>query len=218
MSVFDGHEADGKSAEEIEADAALFGPLASSVRSLIDATVLTDSEPADIERAQALITEATALLNRRRMPGPFGVKWNADGSRRSWGNAVVGLRNPIAPPLKVHHHDGLAWAEAEIGAPYEGPPGLVHGGVVALLLDQVLGAAADHAGVPGMTGTLTIRYRKGTRLGPLRVEGRVDRVEGVKTFAVGQVLTGDGMCAEAEGVFVLPKEVRELAEKLGQQR
>ena len=64
-------------------------------------------------------------------------------------------------------------------AAYEGPPGLVHGGVVALLLDQILGGAADHAGVPGMTGTLTVRYRKGTRLGPVRVTARVDRVEGV---------------------------------------
>ncbi|MFT3900151.1 MAG: PaaI family thioesterase [Gordonia sp. (in: high G+C Gram-positive bacteria)] len=215
MSVFEGHRSDPKTPEEIEAEAQLFGPVTQAVRGLIDATVMTDADPADIERARALVDEAAALLNSRRMAAPFGVAWNADGSRRSWGNAVVGLRNPIAPPLVVHHDDGVAWAEAELGPAYEGPPGLVHGGIVALLLDQVLGAAADHAGVPGMTGTLTVRYRKGTRLGPVRAEARVDRVEGVKTFAVGHVQTPDGLCAEAEGIFVLPKEVRDLGEKLG---
>ncbi|QKT07420.1 PaaI family thioesterase [Gordonia sp. X0973] len=215
MSVFDGHEAEVKTAAEVARDAEVLGPLTDSVRSLIDATVMTDADPAEIARALELVTAATELLNRERMPRPFGVKWNADGSRRSWGNAVVGLRNPIAPPLHVRHVDGVASAEATIGPAYEGPPGLVHGGIVALLLDQVLGSAADHAGVPGMTGTLTVRYRRGTRLGPLRVHARVDRVEGVKTFAVGQVETADGVCAEAEGIFVLPREVRELGEKLG---
>ncbi len=215
MSVFEGHQAERKTAEEIAGEAQLYGPLTASVRALIDATVLTDTDPDEIARARALIDEATALLDRSRMPGPFGVRWNSDGSRRSWGNAVVGLRNPIAPPLDVHHQDGLTWAEARLGAAYEGPPGLVHGGVLALLLDQMLGAAADDAGAPGMTGTLTVRYRKGTKLGPVRVEARVDRVEGVKTFAVGHVSTPDGVCAEAEGIFVLPREVRETAEKLG---
>ncbi|MFT4199136.1 PaaI family thioesterase [Gordonia sp. (in: high G+C Gram-positive bacteria)] len=215
MSVFDGHTADAKTPEEIEAEAALFGPLTQSVRALIESTVMTDVDPDDINRARALIDEAAALLDAKRMPGPFGVRWNTDGSRRSWGNAAVGLRNPIAPPLTVRHDDGVAWAEAEIGPAYEGPPGLVHGGIVALFLDQVLGAAADHAGVPGMTGTLTVRYRKGTRLGPIRAQAHVDRVEGVKTFAVGHIETPDGLCAEAEGIFVLPKEVRDLGEKLG---
>ncbi|GAA3039487.1 PaaI family thioesterase [Gordonia defluvii] len=215
MSMLDGHEAERKTREQIEAEAELFGPLTSSVRSLIDATVMTDAAPEHIVRARALVEEAAALLDSRRMSAPFGTKWSADGTRRSWGNAVIGLRNPIAPLLEVAYEDGLASAEADLGAAYEGPPGLVHGGVVALLLDQILGGAADHAGVPGMTGTLTVRYRKGTRLGPVRVTARVDRVEGVKTFAVGRVHTADGLCAEAEGIFVLPREVRDMVAEMG---
>ena len=81
----------------------------------------------------------------------------------------MGLRNPIAAPLQVFPEDGFVRAQANMGAAYEGPPGVVHGGMVALLLDQVLGAAAFYAGVPGMTGTLTIRYRAATRLGPVRL-------------------------------------------------
>ena len=44
---------------------------------------------------------------------------------------------------------------------YEGPPGAVHGGIVAAYLDEVLGgAAAQAAGKPAVTGELTVRYVK----------------------------------------------------------
>jgi acyl-coenzyme A thioesterase PaaI-like protein len=44
---------------------------------------------------------------------------------------------------------------------YEGPPGAVHGGIVAAYLDEVLGgAAARAAGRPAVTGELTVRYVK----------------------------------------------------------
>ena len=105
-------------------------------------------------------------------------------------------------------HDGV-WAEFELGPQYEGPPTLVHGGVSALILDQILGEAAAAAGKPGMTGTLTIRYRRATPLGALRGEAKVDRVEGIKTYAVGQISDAEGVTVEAEGVFILPKWARE---------
>ena len=54
---------------------------------------------------------------------------------------------------------------------YEGPPGCVHGGVIALVFDELLGAANIAAGSPGMTGTLTIRYREPT---PIRTEIRLE--------------------------------------------
>jgi hypothetical protein len=56
-----------------------------------------------------------------------------------------------------------------------------------------------------VTGTLTLRYELRTRLGPLRVEARVDRVEGAKTYAVGHIATSDGVTVRAEGVFIHPR-------------
>jgi hypothetical protein len=47
----------------------------------------------------------------------------------------------------------------------------------------------------------------GTRLGPLRAEARVDRVEGAKTFAVGHLSTPDGVTVRAEDVFIHPRTV-----------
>ncbi|OPX15129.1 hypothetical protein B1964_11515 [Gordonia sp. i37] len=122
-----------------------------------------------------------------------------------------GLRNPVAPPVVVHHDGDLAFAEFELGPAYEGPAGLVPGGMVAAVLDQLLGSAAEHAGHPGMTGTLTVRCRQGTALGPIRAEARLDRVEGVKSIATGRILTADGVTAEAEGIFILPRWARDAA-------
>ena len=93
-----------------------------------------------------------------------------------------------------------------LGAAYEGPPGHVHGGVCALILDHVLGATAHQPGKPAVTGTLTLRYLRGTRLGlPLRASARVDRTEGAKTFAVGRISDADGATVQAEGIFIHPR-------------
>ncbi len=69
----------------------------------------------------------------------------------------------------------------------------MHGGVVALVLDQVFGEAAAAGGSPGMTGTLTLRYQRNTPLGDAcSAEAWVDRVEGVKTIVKGEMRDADG--------------------------
>jgi hypothetical protein len=71
-----------------------------------------------------------------------------------------------------------------------------------------LGEAAGAGGKPGMTGTLTLRYRRGTPLGDLHVEAHIDRADGIKTYAVGHIADAEGVTVEAEGVFILPKWAR----------
>ncbi|MDL9938803.1 PaaI family thioesterase [Gordonia sp. ABSL1-1] len=210
-----GYIAEDIDVEELRRRTEVATGLAGRVRELVAATVVTDVDDHAIAAAQRHIEAATALLSQQRLPGSFGVRFNTDGTKRVWGNAVVGARNPIAPPVQLVDEGDHLWAEFDLGPAYEGPAGLVHGGVVAMILDQVLGSAAEHAGAPGMTGTLTIRYEQGTKLGPVRVEGRLDRVEGVKSIAVGTVSTPDGVCARAEGIFILPRWARgESSERL----
>lgn len=207
-----GHVMEDLTPEEIAAASQLYAPLADRVRELVAATVLTEVPAPDVAKAIQLIEEATALLGTKAVEGSFGVRWTPDGKRRTWGNAIVGLRNPIAPPLDIRQRGDLTYADVVIGPQYEGPPTLVHGGIIAAMLDQVLGDAAVNAGVPGMTGTLRIRYNRGTPLGPIRVQSAVDRVEGVKTFVSGQVIVDDAVTVEAEGIFILPKAVRDLGD------
>jgi acyl-coenzyme A thioesterase PaaI-like protein len=200
--------------EEIERQKALFGPFTQSVRELIDAALRTEVDDEEIRAAQGEIEALTKRLRERQIEGSYGVRFNATGESRPWGNAVVGLRNAVAPRLVIEHDiTGRAWSDFHLGAAYEGPPGLVHGGVSALILDQMLGEAAGAGGKPGMTGTLTLRYRRGTPLGPLQAEAHIDRVEGAKTFAVGHIADAGGVTVEAEGVFILPRWARAAFEE-----
>ena len=186
----------------------VYAPLAESIRRLVDASIRTEAGPAAVAAATSKIDSATAELSEALKPGPFGVQRNPDGQTIAWGNAVVGVRNPIAPPLVIHHDpDGLVWSEFVLGAAYEGPPNTVHGGVCALVLDHVLGATAHQPGRAAFTGTLTLRYRRPTALGrPLRAQAHVERVEGVKTFAVGHLADEHGVTVEAEGIFIHPRQ------------
>lgn len=181
--------------------------LTGAVRRLIDVTIRTEVNPAAIAAATEKIDSATAQLSDSLLPGSFGVRTGSDGQPTALGNVVIGLRNPIAPPLVIQHGaDGAVHTDFVLGAAYEGPAGHVHGGVCAMILDHVLGATAHQPGKPAVTGTLTLRYRRGTRLHrPLRAQAHIHRIEGAKTFAVGSITDSDGVTVEAEGVFIHPR-------------
>jgi acyl-coenzyme A thioesterase PaaI-like protein len=115
----------------------------------------------------------------------------------------IGRSNPLAPPIRLQEIDGRVHARAVFGSAYEGPPGCVHGGYVAAAFDEVLGATQTLSGRPGMTGTLTVKYRSPTPLHrELAFVGELVRVEGRKIFTEGKLLAGDRLCAEAEGIFI----------------
>ncbi len=190
---------------DFDASEAAYAALTDSVRRLVDVTIRSQADLDRVAAAKATIDAAADDLSDALLPGSFGVQ-HQDGRPLAWGNAVIGLRNALAPPLVVHHDtDGRVWADVTLGAAYEGPAGHVHGGICALLLDHILGATAHKPGQPAVTGTLTLRYELGTRLGPLHVEAHVDRVDGVKTYAVGHIATADGVTVRAEGVFIHPR-------------
>lgn len=201
---------EGLSSADVQRLRSTYEPLAQSVRELIDATIRSEVDAADVAAAKAHIDAATELLRAEQTDGPFGVRVTSDGERMPWGNPAIGIRNAIAPPLKlVRDEDGVVSTDFRLGAAYEGPPGHVHGGIVAMVLDHVLGeVAASDPETPRFTGTLTIRYLRATPLGDLRAEGRITRTDGIKTFAVGHVCDAQGITAEADGVFILPRWAR----------
>ncbi|MEE6177815.1 PaaI family thioesterase [Mycobacterium sp. 050134] len=197
------------SAAEADRVTTLYAPLADAVRELIDATIRTEADDDVIAEARSAVEAVTASLRQRTRP--VGVSYRVDGRALPLGNAAVGLCNPIAPPVVVHHQGGgRCWSEFVLGSAYEGPPGLVHGGVSALVLDHMLGeAASEGLSKPRFTGTITVKYLRGTPLGPLRCEAWIDRKEGVKAFAHGTISDTAGVTVEADGVFIEPSWARE---------
>jgi hypothetical protein len=128
--------------------------------------------------------------------------WAGEGVTRH--DPVTGPENAIAPPLALTgRDDGSIEGTTTLGLPYQGPPGLVHGGVSALLLDHTLGVANHWAGPSGMTAELTLRYHRTTPLfQPLTVTGRQVSVDGRKIRAEGAITAGGELRVSAEGLFI----------------
>lgn len=125
---------------------------------------------------------------------------------------VVGSLNPLSPPVRlwraVGETGGELHGEAVLGAAYNGPPGSVHGGVIAEVFDEMLGCLCVTKGIGGFTGTLTVVYRSTTPIDtPIRLRAWHDRTEGRKVFAKGTIHHGDTLCAEAEGIFILSESL-----------
>lgn len=85
-----------------------------------------------------------------------------------------GAANPDGLQMKFEPSEGVSACEFEVPARYQSWEGVVHGGMVALMLDEAVGWAAWHAGHPGVTGKLEVRYRLPLKIGErVRVSGRV---------------------------------------------
>ena len=196
--------------DEIARLRSIYEPLAESVRDLVDATIRTRADAGTVAAVKADIDAAVARLRSTQIDGAFGVRRTTSGESMGWGNAVIGIRNALAPPLEIHREpDGRRWADFHLGAAYEGPPGHVHGGVSALILDHVLGEAASPDRKPRFTGSITMRYLRATPLGPLHAQAVITRTDGVKTFCAGQISDAEGITVEAEGVFITPRWLRD---------
>ncbi len=198
-------------AEEHGQLTALYGPLTDAVRDLIEATIVTAVDAGTIDDARLRIEAITKTLREKQIDGSSVLRYAVGERPLVWGNAVIGMRNPIAPPLTIHRDDdGRCWSDFDLGAAYEGPPGLVHGGVCAMVLDHVLGeAASEGLTKPLFTGTITVKYLRGTPLGRLHSEAVIESVEEVKTFVRGSISDGRGVTAEAQGIFIRPAWARE---------
>lgn len=196
--------------EEYERQRALYGPLTDSLRRLIEAGLHTEADEDTVRDAQDRI-EAVAEMLESKQRAKSTLVHEATGRPLAWANPAVGLRNAIAPPMVIHHEDdGRCWSEFTLSGAYEGPPGWVHGGICALVLDHILGeAASEGLTLPKFTGTISLRYLRGTPLGELRAEAFVERIEGVKTFARGYLKDANGATVEAEGVFIRPAWARD---------
>jgi len=96
--------------------------------------------------------------------------------------------------------------EVTVPVLFEGPPRAVHGGYLAGLFDELLGAVQGKAeGGGGYTGRLTVRYRALTPVEtPLVFTGWISSASGRRIETMATCRSGDTLCAEATGLFVRP--------------
>lgn len=109
---------------------------------------------------------------------------------------------------------GRVW----FGPGCEGPPGHAHGGSVASVLDEAMGASAWLAGHPVLAAKITIQFRAMVPIGSiLMIEAGVARIDGRKVLTEARLTDDTGTVrADAEGLFVELDAVRigELAKRM----
>ncbi|SFE91528.1 PaaI family thioesterase [Blastococcus tunisiensis] len=195
---------------------AAVGDLGAALRELVDAAVRTEVPVGELAAVAATArTLAERLRADTRGLHDVAAVDDPDTGER-WYSPVYGPGNPVAPPMAAESTpDGRATGRVTLGKPHEGPPGLVHGGVVATLLDHVLARAVRAAGRGGLTATLTVTYRRPVQLGvALLAIAEVGTTEGRRTTASARLVAADDpgtTLAEAEGLFVALRPERAAA-------
>jgi acyl-coenzyme A thioesterase PaaI-like protein len=128
---------------------------------------------------------------------------------------ACGLENHIGLKLKFYETaPGEVTVDHIVPEAYQGYPGVVHGGVVAAMLDEVAGRTQMGGDPPRFmfTARLDIRYRHNVPTGqPLRMIGRAGKVKKRTATATAQLFGPDGLLlAEAEALLVnVPDDVIE---------
>jgi uncharacterized protein (TIGR00369 family) len=92
-----------------------------------------------------------------------------------------------------------------LGERYQGGGGFVHGGIIALLLDEVMGKVCRFREVRAVTAELTVAYLKPVRVADeIVVEGREVEQQGRNLFLAGEIRdTANEILARGRGRFVV---------------
>ena len=126
---------------------------------------------------------------------------------------ICGRNNPVGLYMTFYDNgDNEVCSDYTVAEQYNSYPGIVHGGIVASMLDEVVGRVAmigDHHHFM-MTAKLEVKYRQPVPTKtPLKIIGRIVRLRGRIGKAVGEVVLPDGcVAAEAEMTIVdVPPEL-----------
>lgn len=197
-------------------DPAALGAAADAVRRLISHIRKTKAPREVLERVAREADAISDQLEGYDHPGPYAQRQlvvevgpmptDIESPAEFFPySPVVGRFNPIAPPIDFQVAEDELRAEHIFDAQYNGPPAAVHGGIIALVFDELLGSCGVVFKSGGFTGTLSIRYSSLTPIGhPIRMRAWVDRHEGRKIFIRGTMHHGETLCSEAEGIFIQP--------------
>lgn len=180
--------------------------LVASVRSLVEAVANTEADAATLAEADETVRALTdRIATGHRQVGTMVRRTMEDGTDEfgTITNIVAGPTNPAAPPLELERVEGGVQGTVTLSTTYQGPPGLVHGGWIAALLDQAVGTASGVETSPGLTAKLEVSYRNPTPLfTPLEITGWVVRTERRKVYVSGQIRANGQVTAEAEALMI----------------
>jgi hypothetical protein len=174
---------------------------AHAVRELTSTVLALEQSSDELRRITAEVRAAHSRL-AAELPGDLAPRVGSEvrPEQRVYvdHSRDVGSYNPAFPVYELTCADDRAEGTVEFPLLYEGPPGLVHGGFLAVFFDCVLQQLNCDLGLTGKTVTLALKYRRPTPLlTTLRVTaGR--EIEGDRIRSQAQLLLGEAVLCEAE--------------------
>jgi acyl-coenzyme A thioesterase PaaI-like protein len=116
----------------------------------------------------------------------------------------VGMKLPFELDLGARRTRG----SFSIGGNYAGGGGFVHGGIIAVVLDEAMGKLSRLADEKAVTAELSIEYRKPVPVDrPILVEGWQEQENGRNRFRVAEIRDPHGnLLARGKGRFVVVDE------------
>lgn len=182
--------------------------LAAATRALNEKLVSTDIGPELAARLTEKIDALTAELSQAEQVNGL-VDMAKLGERGTIDNvmgelvAMAGRSHPCSPELLWQEEPNRITGTVTFGQAFEGPPGHVHGGWVAGVLDHLMGMTHVRTGHPGMTGGLSVRYLKPTPLNQLiEVSAEATELDDKRTEVKAEMRCGETITATAEAIFV----------------
>lgn len=175
--------------------------LARELRELTSAILALEHAP---EELRALTAQVRATRERLAMALPAELSPRIGDAPRPEQRVYVdhsrdiGDFNPCFPLYELACADDRAVGTVMFPICYEGPPGIVHGGFLAVFFDCVLQQLNCDLGLAGKTTNLAVRYRRPTPLlRPLRVTAhRI--VEGDRIHSEAELFLDDEPLCTAE--------------------
>ena len=182
--------------------------LASATRALNEKLVSTDIDPelaaALTEKIEGLAAELSQALQvtglvEMAKRGQRGTSDDVMGELASVG----GRSHPCSPELRWQEASNRITGTVKFSQAFEGPPGHMHGGWVAGVLDHLMGMTHVRTGHPGMTGGLSVRYLKPTPLNQvIEVSAQATGLDDKRTEVKAEMRFGETTTAKAEAIFV----------------
>ncbi|KAF2108518.1 HotDog domain-containing protein [Lophiotrema nucula] len=166
---------------------------------------------------QSLVNDPKYIASRPHLKIPPALR-----SQSLTGGTLLGPDKISVPPLQFSTADGSTYVSFQhLGLALCGHPGIVHGGMLATLLDEGLARCCFPA-LPnkvGVTASLKVDYKKPTLAGQVVVlKAETTKVEGRKAWVKGRLETlvdeGKGevpvVLCEAEALFIEPRQAAGL--------
>ncbi len=117
---------------------------------------------------------------------------------------VHGLKNPVGLRIQYELHEREVWGEWTPSGEHVGFPGVVHGGLIAAVLDDVMGRYAALMHIWAVTARLDVQYREPLSVGTrVHIVGRADRIDRRRYHASAHIESREGVHhARATGVYL----------------